>query len=585
MEIAGIKTFGIAPQKLDSFSRFNLFIGENGSGKTTALHLLAGVDVEFGDPLGTRRRRSTARPSAGSRAESDLQMYSALLPSELLNDKLPYRRGDLTIEFEAEPKARANKPPIRFVDSANVEGDPIEVRRLCHLVERPLTSSEFHRLLLERGSPESLAILNFGLDFVFERRMAVMSEGTVIELFTRDDDGQTPFSSAGGFRPRRWASGVFQSAALLLDVLAGGSRVLLLDEPEIHLEPKRCRRLIRVIMWLIARSSHRVLSPEMSILVAQFDGLWAAWCADRSDLYWGEDADFDPPSAVVNSPSQLFVASHSATLIREFLALGSDATVFDFALDWEKFSFNPNEPGTLGSHSGKEAEAGVARRTVLSSVVRPVSTEVGALLDNLGCQASDLLQANGIVWVEGPSDVVYLSRWIRMWCQERGRREPVQGLDYEFSMYGGAILANLCATSAGLTDDERSSKLVEMFSFSRNAYVVLDSDAFLNEETGAVVDRSNFREAKRLVANQLLEAGGNTGVWFDEGNTEIATIEDYLDVASRAASGLSGGKKLRALKAVDSWDENKLLAHFEHDLERRVGDLVEAIVTWSDNAV
>lgn len=36
------------------------------------------------------------------------------------------------------------------------------------------------------------------------------------------------------------------------------------------------------------------------------------------------------------------------------------------------------------------------------------------LLNDLDIRASDLLQSNGIVWVEGPSDRVYVKRWIEL---------------------------------------------------------------------------------------------------------------------------------------------------------------------------
>lgn len=35
-------------------------------------------------------------------------------------------------------------------------------------------------------------------------------------------------------------------------------------------------------------------------------------------------------------------------------------------------------------------------------------------LDDLGVKASDLLQANGIIWVEGPSDRAYIHLKIRV---------------------------------------------------------------------------------------------------------------------------------------------------------------------------
>ena len=33
-------------------------------------------------------------------------------------------------------------------------------------------------------------------------------------------------------------------------------------------------------------------------------------------------------------------------------------------------------------------------------------------LDDIGIKASDILQSNGIIWVEGPSDRIYINKWI-----------------------------------------------------------------------------------------------------------------------------------------------------------------------------
>jgi len=38
------------------------------------------------------------------------------------------------------------------------------------------------------------------------------------------------------------------------------------------------------------------------------------------------------------------------------------------------------------------------------------------IIDDLDFRASDILQANGIIWVEGPSDRIYLKKWIELGC-------------------------------------------------------------------------------------------------------------------------------------------------------------------------
>jgi len=61
------------------------------------------------------------------------------------------------------------------------------------------------------------------------------------------------------------------------------------------------------------------------------------------------------------------------------------------------------------------------------------------IISELGAKPSDLLQANGIIWVEGPSDCIYINRWIGL-CS-RGRLR--EGRDYQCAFYGGALLARV----------------------------------------------------------------------------------------------------------------------------------------------
>jgi hypothetical protein len=215
--------------------------------------------------------------------------------------------------------------------------------------------------------------------------------------------------------------------------------------------------------------------------------------------------------------------------------------------------------------------------------VRRVRQLPHSMLDNLGCKGSDLLQTNGIIWVEGPSDVILIRKWIEMHVAENGDPTVRQGSDYEFQMYGGALLDSLCLINEGLSQPEELKKLVEMFSFSRNAYVVIDSDAIT--ENGVVLDKSKFVKAKQLINTQfetLIEAGYKLGLWYEEGNTDVQTLEDYLDSDTLMQHPNRGKptKKLYAQKVVKSWPDTKLLSEFPHDLSQQIRKLVAVIRSW-----
>lgn len=92
------------------------------------------------------------------------------------------------------------------------------------------------------------------------------------------------------------------------------------------------------------------------------------------------------------------------------------------------------------------------------------------VLDDIGAKASDLLQANGLIWVEGPSDAIYINHWIRLWSNGELR----QGRDYQCVFYGGRLLAHL----AGEVKDtpEEDQKLINTIMINPNAIYLMDSD-------------------------------------------------------------------------------------------------------------
>lgn len=88
---------------------------------------------------------------------------------------------------------------------------------------------------------------------------------------------------------------------------------------------------------------------------------------------------------------------------------------------------------------------------------------------DLGTRPSDLLQANGVIWVEGPSDRIYLNRWIELYSDGAIK----EGRHYQCAFYGGGLLANLQAT---LNEDEANAELVNLLKINPNAVVISDSD-------------------------------------------------------------------------------------------------------------
>ncbi len=86
------------------------------------------------------------------------------------------------------------------------------------------------------------------------------------------------------------------------------------------------------------------------------------------------------------------------------------------------------------------------------------------VLEDLEIRASDLLQSNGIIWVEGPSDRIYIKRWLEVLCDCKYS----EGKHYQFLYYGGKLLSHYTA--------HETDELIGILTTNRNAIIVIDSD-------------------------------------------------------------------------------------------------------------
>lgn len=87
-----------------------------------------------------------------------------------------------------------------------------------------------------------------------------------------------------------------------------------------------------------------------------------------------------------------------------------------------------------------------------------------AILDDLAIKASDLFQSNGIIWVEGPSDRIYINKWLEVFCGSKYQ----EGRDFQYIYYGGKLLSHYSA-------DELEHK-INILTTNHNSAIVMDSD-------------------------------------------------------------------------------------------------------------
>lgn len=163
------------------------------------------------------------------------------------------------------------------------------------------------------------------------------------------------------------------------------------------------------------------------------------------------------------------------------------------------------------------------------SKIRGVSTAVQVrgvvdardVLDDIGARPSDLLQSNYVIWVEGPSDRIYVNYWLSVVDPELS-----EGTHYSVMIYGGKLL-NACGADIPHEDDE----LIALFRINTHFCVLMDSD---RPKKGAQLNAT-----KRRIRSEC-ESSGNMS-WFTDGRT----IENYVPepVLRNAIEALYPGKK------------------------------------------
>jgi hypothetical protein len=141
------------------------------------------------------------------------------------------------------------------------------------------------------------------------------------------------------------------------------------------------------------------------------------------------------------------------------------------------------------------------------------------VLDDLGLNSSDLAQANGVIWVEGPSDRIYINRWLQLYAEHAGLDPWIEGINYQIAFYGGALLKYLTLEDHG----SLGGNLVSIRALNRKFYVLIDRDNDSFEASNEGKENSKHRLRNEAEAF----ASGHRSVppiWI----TQHYTIEDYL---------------------------------------------------------
>lgn len=140
------------------------------------------------------------------------------------------------------------------------------------------------------------------------------------------------------------------------------------------------------------------------------------------------------------------------------------------------------------------------------STVTPVSSPAQrfSVCMDLGYRASDLVQSNCIIWVEGPSDRIYLKWWVSSLDSTL-----IEGIHYSIMFYGGRLLSHLTA------NDPEVDEFISLRRLNRHVSIVIDSDRRMKQK--------DINNTKKRVQTEI-EVGSGLA-WITAGRE----IESYID--------------------------------------------------------
>ena len=209
------------------------------------------------------------------------------------------------------------------------------------------------------------------------------------------------------------------------------------------------------------------------------------------------------------------------------------------------------------------------------------------ILDDLDVRASDLLQSNCVIWVEGPSDRIYLNRWISLWTDG----ELTEGNQYQCLFYGGKLLSHLSSD-----DPEEVEGSISILRVNRNSLIMIDSDkknkqAQLNntkkriitemENNSGIAWVTNGKEIENYISSKVIAK------WLGENDIALKQCKQYENFFDHLDSLVSGkGKYFKEHKpllagTLESYFEKEDLENIL-DLSQQLTKFCNKIKDWNN---
>ena len=444
----------------------NVFIGSNGAGKSTVLEL---VEI-MGNP---RRLATIARENQNRHRATMLQMK--FQNNSLISTKIrPYKNEHLASASNIGPST----------DLVNIQALELFVQHA------PGTIQNFER---------NISKIELDADSAAEIAAATSKAKVHICCFDPLAHPQADALVAELNVARTHLGGVLSQAEMMdpfPDVEA-------LDEGVLELEREVLNhKQTQPFMLLDDRRIGVYLSDDSEQYNhVQVAALPAGWRQLAGILSWlrgcrkGAICLIEEPETHLHPRLQRYLAQSMGAIAKDRelqLLIATHSPVFQQPASW------PSGAKVFQARAGKLSKMDTAWR----------------VLDDLGIKGADVSQSNGVIWIEGPSDRLYIKHWLSLYCSSIGVPTPVENRDYSFCTYGGANLSHFSVAE--------QEAFIDMVCINRNMIIVIDRDNDFIPGTADCIKKSSTK--CRIIEELKSRDLPKSHIWITDGYT----IESYL---------------------------------------------------------